>query len=87
MYKALMVRVQDGEQLLKQSMIELLTLPAACSLVALTTKYETEAVSHQKTHGRARAATPQRWSYRPRPPRASSVPLPPPDRRSVPPRL
>jgi hypothetical protein len=34
--KALMVRAQDGEQLLKQSMFELLTLPAACSLVALT---------------------------------------------------
>jgi hypothetical protein len=34
-YKALMVRAQDGEQLLKQSMVELLTLPADCSLVAL----------------------------------------------------
>jgi hypothetical protein len=33
--KALLVRAQDGEQLLTQSMGELLTLPAECSLVAL----------------------------------------------------
>jgi hypothetical protein len=35
--QALMVRAQDGEQLLTQSMVELFTLPADCTLVALTT--------------------------------------------------
>jgi hypothetical protein len=38
-YKALMVRAQDGEQLLNQSMVELLTLRLkSCSLFALFTK-------------------------------------------------